>query len=440
MKVTKHQIDDLNLTVDFSIDKTDWEEPRKKKLNEFRRTAELKGFRRGMAPMSLIEKLHGGQALAETINTIISDGLDEFIKKNKLSILGEPLPSEKEIKNDWDNPDKFKFTFDIAIAPEVNLTVGQDDKIPYYTIEISDEAVADYKNGLLRQYGQLENGEAAAEDDFIIVDFEAGETRVEGAYVALRSITDGRVKKSFIGLKKDDVKKVDITKAFTNETDRAAMFKVKKEELDTLPAQWTMTVKEVKTFVNAPATKETFDKIFGEGLCEDEAQFDTKVKERLAVEYSQESEYRFMVDAKEYLIEKAAVALPDEFMKRWIVVANDGKFTKEDVEKEYDLFAKDFRWNIIRTKVMKDQKLKISKDDITRQAKEFAAYQFAMYGMNNVPDEHLTKYAEQILGDRQQADRIVDRVEDNLVLGYLKGAVTLENKTVSIEQMRELTK
>ncbi len=440
MKVTKHQIDDLNLTVDFSIDKTDWEEPRKKKLNEFRRTAELKGFRRGMAPMSLIEKIHGGQALAETINAIVSDGLDEFIKKNNLSILGEPLPSENEPKNDWDNPDKFKFTFDIAIAPEVNLTLGQDDKIPYYTVEISEKAVEDYRNGLLRQYGQLETGEAAAEDDFIIVDFEAGETKVEGAYVALRSITDKEIKESFIGLKKDDVKDVDITKTFTNETDRAAMFKVKKEELDTLPVLWKMTVKEVKTFVNAPATKETFDRIFGEGVCEDDAQFNEKVKERLAAEYSQESEYRFMVDAKEYLIEKAAVALPDEFMKRWIVVANDGKFTKEDVEKEYDLFAKDFRWNIIRTKIMKDQNLKISKDDIMKQAKEFAAYQFAMYGMNNVPDEHLSKYAEQILGDRQQADRIVDRVEDNLVLGYLKGAVTLERKNVSLEQMRELTK
>lgn len=440
MKVTKHQIDDLNLTVDFAIERNDWEEPRKKKLNEFRRTAELKGFRRGMAPMSLIEKLHGGQALAEAINTLVSEGLDEFIKKNKLSILGEPLPSEKEEKNDWDNPDKFKFSFDMALAPEVSLAIGKDDKIPYYSVKMSDKAVEDYRNGLLRQYGQLDTGDAAGEDDFIIVDFEAGETKVEGAYVALRSITDAKIKKSFVGLKKDDVKKIDITKTFTNETDRAAMFKVKKEELDTLPAQWTMTVKEVKTFVSAPVTKETFDRIFGEDVCKDDAQFNEKVKERLAAEYSQESEYRFMVDAKEYLIDKAAVALPDEFMKRWIIAANDGKFTKEDVEKEYDLFAKDFRWNIIRTKIMKDQSLKISKDDITKQAKEFAAYQFAMYGMNNVPDEHLAKYAEQILGDRQQADRIVDRVEDNLVLEYLRGAVTLDKKSVTLEKMRELTK
>lgn len=440
MKVTKHQIDDLNLTVDFALDRSDWEEPRKKKLNEFRRTADLKGFRRGMAPMSLIEKLHGGQALAESINTLVSDGLDEFIKKNKLAILGEPLPSEKEDKNDWDNPGKFKFSFDIAIAPKVEIALGKDDKIPYYEVKTDSKAVEDYKNSLLRQYGQLETGTKAGEDDFIIVDFEAGETKVEGAYVALRSITDDKIKKSFVGLEAGAVKDVDIKATFTNETDRAAMFKVKKEELETLPVSWKMTVKEVKTFVNAPLEQATFDTIFGEGNCKDEAQFTEKVKERLAAEYRQESEYRFMVDAKEYLIEKAAVALPDAFMKRWIIAANDGKFTKEDVEKEYDLFAKDFRWNIIRTQIMKDQNLKITKDDITKQAKEFAAYQFAMYGMNNVPEEHLAKYAEQILGDRQQADRIVDRVEDNLVLTYLKDAVTLENKKVTLEKMRELTK
>ena len=440
MKVTKHQIDDLNLTVDFALDRSDWEEPRKKKLNEFRRTADLKGFRRGMAPMSLIEKLHGGQALAESINTLVSDGLDEFIKKNKLAILGEPLPSEKEDKNDWDNPDKFKFSFDIAIAPKVEIALGKDDKIPYYEVKMDDKAVEDYKNSLLRQYGQLETGTKAGEDDFIIVDFEASETKVEGAYVALRSITDAKIKKSFVGLEAGAEKEVDIEATFTNETDRAAMFKVKKEELETLPVSWKMTVKEVKTFVNAPLEQATFDTIFGEGSCKDEAQFTEKVKERLAAEYRQESEYRFMVDAKEYLIEKAAVALPDEFMKRWIIAANDGKFTKEDVEKEYDLFAKDFRWNIIRTQIMKDQNLKITKDDITKQAKEFAAYQFAMYGMNNVPEEHLAKYAEQILGDRQQADRIVDRVEDNLVLNFLRDAVTLENKKVTLDKMRELTK
>ena len=404
MKVTKNQVDDLNMTVNIALDKNDWAEPRKKKLNEFRRTAEIRGFRRGMAPMGLIEKLHGGQALGETVNTLVTDALNKFIEENKLNVLGEPLPSEKQSDNNWENPDEFSFDFDIAVAPEVNLTVSAEDKIPYYTVTVTKAALEDYRHGLLKQFGQLESGEAAKEDDFVIADFVSGEQKVESAYVALRSMPDD-VKKGFVGLKKGDTRQVDIVKSFPNEADRAAMFHVKKEELDTLPSEWTMTVGDVKTFVDAPLNQQTFDQIFGEGACKDEAEFEAKVKERLQAEYARESDYRFMIDAKEYLIGKAAIQLPDAFMKRWIKFANDDKFTMEQIEAEYDLFAKDFRWNMVRTKIMKDQDLKVEKDDVMKQALSMASYQFAMYGMNNVPEEHLTKYAEPAGGTHRRARR-----------------------------------
>ena len=439
MKVTKNQVDDLNMTVSIALDKGDWAEPRKKKLNEYRRTADIRGFRRGMAPMSLIEKIHGGQALAEAVNKLVTDALNGFIEENKLNLLGEPLPSEKQSDNNWDDPDTFSFDFDLAVAPEVNLTVTADDKIPFYTVTVSEEALKDYKQGLLKQFGQLESGETAGEEDFVIADFVSGEQKIEGAYVALRSMSD-EIKKDFVGLKKGDVKEVDIVRSFPNEADRAAMFHVKKEELDTLPAVWTMTVNDVKTFVDAPLTQATFDQIFGEGNCKDEAEFDVKAKERLQEEYARESDYRYMIDAKEYLINKAAIQLPDAFMKRWIKTANEDKFTMEQIEAEYDLFAKDFRWNMIRTKIMKDQDMKVEKEDVMKQAKSMAAYQFAMYGMQNVPEEHLNRYAEQLLGDRQQAERIVEKVEDDLVLTWIRRTATLEEKEVSLEQMRELTK
>ena len=439
MKVTKNQVDDLNMNVTIAPDKNDWAEPRKKKLNEFRRTADIRGFRRGMAPMGLIEKLHGGQALAEVVNTLVTDALNGFIEENKLNVLGEPLPSEKQSDNNWDNPDEFTFDFDIAVAPELNLTVTADDKIPYYTVTVTKAALEDYRHGLLKQFGQLESGEAAKEDDFVIADFVSGDQKIEGSYVSLRSMSD-EVKKDFVGLKKGDTRQVDIVKSFPNEADRAAMFHVKKEELETLPTEWTMTVNDVKTFVDAPLTQQTFDQIFGEGVCKDEAAFDAKVKERLQEEYARESDYRFMIDAKEYLIDKAAIQLPDAFMKRWIKFANDDKFTMEQIEAEYDLFAKDFRWNMIRTKLMKDNDLKVAKEDVMKQAMSMAAYQFAMYGMNNVPEEHLSKYAEQILADRQQAERIVEKVEDDIALTWVRKNATLEKKKISLEKMRELTK
>lgn len=439
MDVKQKKADDLNLVLTVKIDKADWEEPRKKKLNEFRRTADLKGFRKGMAPMSLIERLHGGQALAEVINSLISDGLGNFIEKHKLNVIGEPLPSRTEDKNDWDNPDEFTFHFDVALAPEVNMEIGAEDKIPYYAVNTTAKALKDYKETLLRQHGTLETGKAAKADDYVIADFTAGDQKVEKAYVALRSIQDEEVKATFVGLKAGDEKDVDIVKAFANEADRAAMFHVKKEELATLPAVWHMKVSEVKTFVTAKPVQETFDAIFGKDTVKSEEEFDAKVKERLEAEYEQEGEYRFATDVKEYLIKKAGLKLPDEFMKRWIHTANDGKFSMEEIEKEYDLFAKDFRWSLIRDKIFADQKLKVEQADLTAEARRIAAYQFAMYGMSNVPEETLSQYAASILRDEKQSGRIFDKIRDDKAIAWIRSVVTLDKKKVSLEKMRELT-
>ena len=439
MKVSQKKVDEQNLTVTIVLEKEDWAEPRKKKLNEFRRTADIKGFRKGMAPMSLIERIHGGQALAEVLNTQVSEQIQNFIESKKLDIIGEPLPSEKEEKNDWDNPDTFSFSFDIALAPKLEFTVSAEDKIPYYQVNATAKALKDYKASLLKQYGTLETGKTAKADDFVIADFEAGDHKVEAAYVAVRSIQDEEIKKSFVGLKAGDVRDIDIVKTFVNETDRAAMFKVKKEELSELPADWKMTVKEIKTFVDAKPVQATFDQIFGKDTVKTEEEFDAKVKERLEAEYVQEGDFRFSTDAKEYFLKKTNIKLPDAFMKRWIFTANDGKYTKEEIEKEYDLFAKDFRWDMIRNQIIKDQKLKTSREDLLAEAKKLAAYQFAMYGMNQVPEETLTQFAERTLADEQQARRIFEKVQDDHALAYIRKTVTLDTKKVSIEKMRELT-
>ena len=439
MKVSQKKVDEQNLTVTIVLEKEDWAEPRKKKLNEFRRTADIKGFRKGMAPMSLIERIHGGQALAEVLNTQVSEQIQNFIESKKLDIIGEPLPSEKEEKNDWDNPDTFSFSFDIALAPKLEFTVSAEDKIPYYQVNATAKALKDYKASLLKQYGTLETGKTAKADDFVIADFEAGDRKVEAAYVAVRSIQDEEIKKSFVGLKAGDACDIDIEKTFVNETDRAAMFKVKKEELSELPADWKMTVKEIKTFVDAKPVQATFDQIFGKDTVKTEEEFDAKVKERLEAEYVQEGDFRFSTDAKEYFLKKTNIKLPDAFMKRWIFNANEGKYTKEEIEKEYDLFAKDFRWDMIRNQIIKDQKLKTSREDLLAEAKKLAAYQFAMYGMNQVPEETLTQFAERTLADEQQARRIFEKVQDDHALAYIRKTVTLDTKKVSIEKMRELT-
>ena len=434
MKIEQNRIDDLNLELTLSVSAEDYADSRKKRLNDFRKKADIRGFRKGMVPMSLVEKMYGQQALADAVNDVISAALNDFIRENELKVLGEPLPSEDNPQNDWANAGDFTFKFDIAQNPEVSFELSKDDEIVYYTITVTEAAKKEMKDNLLKQYGSLEDGKKAKADDFIIVDFEQGETKVEGTYVALRNVAEA-VRKSFVGVKPGDVLDVNVNEAFENETDRAAMLKVSKDELAGLDPVFKMTVKNVKTFVNAPLTEETFEKAFG---VKTEAEFDAKIEERIRAEYAQEADFRFNKDARNFLVEKADLTIAEKFLKRWVYVVNDGKFTMEDIEKEWDLFIADYKWQMVRDYIMKKYEVVVNDEDILASAKGFAAYQFAMYGMNNVPEEQLEAFAKNILSQEEQSRRIYDQVENEKAVAAVREVVTLKKKKISVEKFREL--
>ncbi len=434
MKLEQNRIDDLNLELTITVAAEDYAENRKKRLNDYRKKAEFKGFRKGMVPMSLVEKMYGPSALVDSVNDVVASELNNFISENKLRVLGEPLPSEDQPETEWVAGNEFTFKFDIAENPEISFELSKDDEVTYYTITVTEAAKNEMKDNLLRQYGSLEEGEAAKEEDFIIVDFEQGETKVEGTYVALRNVAE-TARKSFVGVKPGDVLEVNVNEAFENETDRASMLKVNKDELATLDPMFRMTVKNVKTFVNAPLTEETFEKIFG---VKTEAEFDAKVEERIRAEYAQEADFRFSKDAKTYLLEKADVTIAEKFLKRWVYVVNDGKFTMEDIEKDWALFIVDYKWQMVRSYLMNKYNVKIEEADLLASAKGFAAYQFAMYGMNNVPEEQLEAFAKNILSQEEQGRRILDQVENEKTFAAVREVVTLKKKKISVEKFREL--
>ncbi len=434
MKIEQNRIDDLNLELSLTVTKEDYAENKKKRLNEYRKKAEFKGFRKGMVPMSLVEKMYGGNALVDSVNDIIAEALNNFIKENNLKVLGEPLPSEDTPHNVWEDGNDFSFKFDLAQNPEVSFELSSADEVPYYTITVTEAAKKEMKENILKQYGSLEEGKKAKADDFLIVDFEQGDLKVEGTYVAIRSIAEA-AKASFVGVKAGDVLDVNVNEAFENETDRAAMLKVSKDELAGIEPMFRMTVKNVKTFVNAPLTEETFEKAFG---VKTEAEFDAKIEERIRAEYTQEADFRFNKDARNFLVEKANVTVAENFLKRWIYVINDGKFTMEDIEKEWDLFIVDYKWQMVRSYLMEKYNVKVEEADLLASAKGFAAYQFAMYGMNNVPEEQLEAFAQNILSQEEQGRRILDQVENEKTVAAVREVVTLKKKKISVEKFREL--
>ena len=441
MKVTQKQAEDLTLMVSLTIGNDDYAPKIKKILGDYRRNADIKGFRKGMAPLSMIEKMHGQSAMVDAVNNLISEGLNNFINDNKLNIIGEPLANETEQKPvSWKAGEDMEFIFDIALAPKVDIALSADDKIVYYEADLSKDEIAKYKSNVLRQFGQLGVAESIdQEEDFIIADLIQGENRVEGTYVALRSIEDKKIKKQFMGKRAGDEIEVDVNKTFTNEADRAALLKIKKEELSTVEPMWKIIVKEVKRFVEPEINQDLFNKMFGEGVVTNEEGLDAKIVERMKAEYAQESDYRFMLDARDYLIEKAAITVPENFLKRWLFTANEGKFSMEEIEKDFGLFLKDFRWQMIRQYFVKEQKLDVNREDLLAQAKSIAAYQFAMYGLPNVPEEQLNQYAESLLSNEKEGRRIFDKVEEDKVIGYVRSVVKLDKKSVSVEKLREMT-
>ena len=434
MKIEQNRIDDLNLELTLVVTGEDYADSRKKRLNDYRRKAEFKGFRKGMVPMSLVEKMYGQSALVDSVNDVISEGLNNFIKENNLRVLGEPLPSEDQPETEWKAGNEFTFKFDIAQNPEISFELSKEDEVLYYTITVTEAAKKEMKNNLLKQYGSLEDGKKAKSDDFIIVDFEQGDMKVEDTYVAIRNIAEA-AKSSFIGVKAGDVLEVNVNEAFENETDRAAMLKIEKSELASLDPVFKMTVKTVKTFVNALPTEETFEKIFG---VKTEEEFDAKIEERIRAEYAQEADFRFSKDAKEYLLEKADVQIAEKFLKRWVYVVNEGKFTMEDIEKDWAFFIQDYKWQMVRSYLMQKYNVKVEEADLLASAKGFAAYQFAMYGMNNVPEEQLEAFAKNILSQEDQGRRILDKVEDDKTFEAVREVVTLKKKKISVEKFREL--
>ena len=437
MNITKKQADALNCQVTIDIAADDYAEALKKRLNEYRRRADIKGFRKGMAPMSLIQRMYGDQCLYESVNHLVGEQLDNFIRDEKLRIVGEPLPSEDQPQIEWKAGNDFTFKFDMAQTPEINFEVGEGDKLPYYEINVTEEAKKAMKNQMLQQYGSLQEGKAAGENDYIIADIANDSHSAEGVYVSIANVAE-IARPLFVGKKAGEKITVNVNEAFENETDRASMLKVDKAKLADLDPMFTFTVVNVKTFKAAENNQETWNQMFGEGAVTSEEQFMEKVVERIKANHTQEANYRFGNDVRKYFVEKANIELPEEFLKRWLVYANDGKYSREDVEKEFPAFVEDFKWQLTRGYLMEKLGLKVEAKDIQEAAESYVAYQYAMYGMGNVPADMIKSSAKNVLEDENQRRRLEEQVEDNKTISALREKVSLQTKKISEDKFRAL--
>ena len=437
MNIIKNQPDALNYQVTVEIAAADYAEPLRKRLNDYRRKADIKGFRKGMAPMSMIKRFYGEQALYDCVNGLLGEQLDKFIADEKIRVVGEPLPSEDQPQLSWAEGSDFTFKFDIAQTPELNFEVSKDDKIVYYDINVTADQKKATREQMLQSVGSLQEGKVSAENDYLVVDMANEGHKAEGVYVSIAQVAE-EARGAFIGKKAGEKFKIDVNAAFTNETDRAAMLKVDKNQLANLDPMFEITVVNVKTYVPGESNQESWDKLFGEGAVTTEEQFEEKVVERIKAGHEQDANFRFGADVRKYFVEKAGVELPEAFLKRWLIYVNEGKFTAEQVEKEFPGFIEDFKWQLVRGYIMQKFNLKVSREDVLNAAKNYVAYQYAMYGMAGMPQNLIDSAAENMLQDKNQYNRLEEQCEDNAAIARVRDEVTLTHKKISQDKFREL--
>ncbi|HEY5510105.1 MAG TPA: trigger factor [Prolixibacteraceae bacterium] len=448
MNITRTNIDDLNAVIKLSIEKSDYENTVSETLKDYRKKANMPGFRKGMVPAGLIKKMYGKAVLAEQINKILSSELNRYISEENLQILGEPLPNEAEQKQiDFDSDETFEFVFDLGLSPVIDIDFQKIGKLPLYEIDVDEEMINNQVEAFQNRFGTNVDAEQSSEKDSLIGDLkqlnENGEVQVEGiqaldATVSIDLVKAKKAKKALLGKKAGDVIRLNPKTAFEDNIYIKQLLKIDDLQAEELTSDFELTVSKVNTFVPAELNEDMFKKALGhDSNVTTIEQFREKTAEDLKANLGYSSEYRFLVDTKEILTNYVAMKLPEEFLKRWLVYSNE-KITREQVEEEFSHFVKDLEWTLIRSRLAKDNGIRVGEADVISLARETAMMQFSQYGMFSVPDEYLDNYAKSILKNEEERHRLVEKKSEMMVLDFIKANAEIKVKKVSQKAFDDL--
>ena len=450
MNITRENTDNVNAVIKVLIEKPDYEKTVEESLNEYRKKSAIPGFRPGRAPIGLIRKRFGKTLLVEEVNNMLSQNLTKYMVEEKLNILGEPLPNRDQQKNiDWDKDENFEFVFDIAMAPEIEVSLSEEDKLDYYEIQVSDEMIDRQIEMITSQMGQNVNIEEVNEKclvrgNFTELDDEGRELeegiKPEGVMIAVDTIKDEEIKKQFIGKKKDDVAIFDPVTAFDDRNEVKRLLNVSQEEADELDSTFKYTITEILEFQKAELNEELYKKVFGEDTeIKTEENLRNQIKDEIAINLLQSSDHKFSIDAREKLIEKVNPELPEAFLKRWLTETNK-EVTDEQIEKDFPGFLKDLKWQLIKDSLIKENELKVEDEEAFEFAKVLANAQFSQYGMHNAPDEQIESFAKMILEKPEEKEKLHNKILEDKVIEVIKNKITLQDKKVTQEEFNEMFK
>ena len=410
MNIVREQRGENNSLIRVTVGEADYGQEVEKSLREYKRKANIPGFRPGMVPMGIVKKMYGKGVLAEQSYRQASNAVFEYLQKEGIDYLGDVIPAEEQGDFDFDNATEFEFVFEIGEAPEIKLELSDKDKLTYNKIKVDKKMHDDYRSNYLRRFGRLVDAEKVTSDEALSVTLDNGEMNVADAYVGLISM-DEADRKPFIGKKVGDKMKVNINELYKNPAQRAACLQVKENELEGVNPEFELEITKIRKFAEPELNEEFFKMAFPQGGVTDEAGLDKFIDAQIEAELRRESDYLFTLQVRDYLVKKA-----------------DLKFLKM------------FTWNYLQKHFIKTDGISVSKEEALSEAKALAASQFAQYGMPSAPDDMLEGYAEKILADKDQGQKIYEKLYEVKVVEDVKSKVKVTEKAVSADDFAKLAK
>lgn len=442
MNITQENIDELNAVLKVKVVAEDYLPKVEGALKNYQRKATIPGFRPGKVPTGVIKKMYGRSVMVDEINKLLNDSLYKYINDNKIEILGNPLPkADDKTVIDWDNQKEFEFMYEMGLAPKFEVELSPKEKFTYQSVKIDDELVNKYVTDIAKRYGKVEQVDAAAEGDLLNGDFvelDANGEILPGGVFKTSSVFLDRVKpeakKAFIGLKVGDKTVINAQDLTANAVDLAAMLGLEKDAAESFSAKLQFTVKGVSRLAASEINQELFDKIYGPGTITTEEEFRMKIREELAGMFVNDSERKFYNDVVDRLMSKVNFNLPSDFLKRWIVAVNEKPVSPEQVETEFDGYAKGLKWQLIENKIIKDNDIAVTKDEVMDHTKNLILAQFGKMQQMPMSDEDLENTAKRVLGNEEEAKKIYEQVYGQKVMTLFKTKFTLENKEVAYDE------
>ena len=450
MNISFEAPDKINGLMTITLETADYQPEVDKTLKDYRKRANIPGFRPGQAPMGMIKRQFGPSVKVEAVNKMLGEKLYEYVRENKIQMLGEPLPSDKQEQLDFESDQPLTFKFDIAVAPEFEAKLSGKDKIPYYNITVEDKLIdqqVEMYQSRAGHYEKVENFDAEQRDmlkgDLRELDAkgnvkEGGITVADAVLMPQYMKVDDQ-KKLFDGAKLGDIITWNPRKAYPeSDVEVSSLLKIQKEEVKDHEGDFTFQITEISRYVKAEINQELFDQTFGEGTVKSEKEFRQKIADQISQQFKADSDYKFLLDVRAHMEKKVGkLEFPEALLKR--VMLNNNKDKGEDfVEKNFEASIKELGWHMIKEQLVAAQDIKVEDADLKNVAKEAARAQFAQYGMSNVPDEYLENYAAEMMKKRENVDGLVDRAVDVKLTTALKNVVKLEEKDITLEDFQKM--